>query len=80
MKPIRIVRHARRRMVHREITQEEIEAVLRQPQRVAPSLKGRQNVFGPSPGGWLRVTFLETADEVIVIAAVRQRGAGRGTP
>jgi len=57
MKPIRFDRHARRRMLQRGITQEEVEEVLRRPQRIEPSVKGRQNAFGPGPEGVVRVTF-----------------------
>ena len=80
MKPIRFDRHARRRMLQRGITQQEVEAILRQPQRIEPSAKGRQNAFCPAPHGLIRVTFRETADEFVVITVVRQRAAGRGSP
>jgi hypothetical protein len=76
MKPARFVRHARRRMIQRDITQEEVEEILRRPQRIESSVKGRQNAFGLTPKGLIRVTFRETLEEVIVITTVRQRSAG----
>ena len=78
MKPIRFDRHARRRMAQRGIAPEEVEAVLRSPQRIEPSVKGRENAFGPGSFGQVRVTFRETENEFIVITVVRQRTAARG--
>lgn len=80
MKPIRFDRHARRRMLQRGITDVEIEMVLRKPQRIEPSIKGRQNAFGRTVHGLIRVTFRETPDGVIVITAVRQRGVEGSSP
>jgi hypothetical protein len=64
-------------MLQRAITPQEVEAVLRQPERVEPSIKERQNAFGLGRHGTIRVTFRETAEEILVITAVRQR-TGRG--
>ena len=64
-------------MLQRAITPQEVEAVLRQPERVEPSIKERQNAFGLRRHGTIRVTFRETAEEILVITAVRQR-TGRG--
>jgi len=46
-------------MIQRDITQEEVEEILRRPQRIESSLKGRQNAFGLTPKGLIRVTFRE---------------------
>ncbi len=67
-------------MLQRGITDVEIELVLHQPQRVEPSIKGRQNAFGRTVHGMIRVTFRETPDGFIVITAVRQRGIGGSSP
>ena len=64
-------------MLQRGITVQEVEALLRQPERIEPSIKGRQNAFGPAPSGLIRITFRETPDAFIVITAVRQRDAVR---
>jgi hypothetical protein len=63
-------------MLQRGITDKEVEMVLREPQRIEPSVKGRQNAFGPGLHGMIRVTFRETPDGFIVITAVKQRGSG----
>lgn len=63
-------------MQQRGFTQDEVEALLREPERVEPSLKGRLNAFGHVPGGVARVTFRETPDELVVVTVVRQWKAG----
>ena len=78
MKPIRFDRHARRRKLQRAITPQEAEAVLRKPERLESSIRERQNAFGSGHHGIIRVTFRETADEILVITAVRQRTGGGG--
>ncbi|MFI5341563.1 MAG: DUF4258 domain-containing protein [Candidatus Methylomirabilales bacterium] len=75
MIPTRFSRHARRRMEQRGITQTEVESILRQPDRVEPSVKGRRNAFGSVPGGVVRVTFRETTQELVVVTVVRLRKA-----
>jgi hypothetical protein len=77
--PIRFDRYARRRMTQRAITPQEVEAVLRHPEWMEPSIKERRNAFGPGlRGDIVRVTFRETPDEILVITVVRQRSGGRG--
>lgn len=63
-------------MEQRGIGRDEVEAILRKPERVEPSLKGRLNAFGRMPGGIARVTFRETPGELVVVTVVRQRQAG----
>jgi len=67
-------------MLQTGITDKEVEMVLSQPERVEPSGKGRQNAFGPTNHGIIRVMFRETPDEFIVITAVRQGGSGGSSP
>jgi hypothetical protein len=79
MKPTRFSRHARRRMEQRGITQAEVESILSQPDRVEPSVKGRRDDFGSVRGGVARVTFRETAQELVVVTVVRQQRARGAT-
>ena len=65
-------------MLQRAITPLEVEAILRQPERVESSIKERQNAFGSGRQGAIRVTFRESANEILVITAVRQRTGGGG--
>lgn len=52
-------RHAKRRMNEREVTENEIEAVIAAPEYIEPSVKGRTNAFHFMSGRYPRVTFRE---------------------
>ena len=69
-KPIIYGRHARRRMNWRKISREEVESVVRNPERVEPTERGRKNLFGRGDARYIRVTVLESATHVQVITAV----------
>ncbi len=69
-KLIKYDRHARRRMRWRKISQEEIEKVLSNPERKEFSKYGRTNVFGHIGKRYVKVTFREYAEEILVITAV----------
>ena len=80
MKPIRFDRHARGRMAQRGINPSEVEAAIRHPERIEPSIKERVNAFGRGAGGTVRVTYRESPDEILVITGVRQRPRGEVKP
>ena len=63
-------RHARRRMRWRRISQEEVEGVLRDPERLEPTERGRMNAFKWVGNRYLRVTFRELESSVLVISVV----------
>ena len=63
-------RHARRRMNWRNISPDEIESVIRNPERVEPTERGRKNLFKRIGVRYIRVTVLESATHVQVITAV----------
>ncbi len=63
-------RHARRRMRWRRISQGEVESVLRKPDRLEPTERGRMNAFGWVGDRYLRVTFREFESSVLVISVV----------
>lgn len=67
MKPIRYDRHARKRMKDREVSEDEIEFVIKNPDSCEPSIKGRMNAFKFVNGRYLRVTFKEEMDRILVI-------------
>ncbi len=69
-KPVTYGRHARRRMNWREISREEVESVISNPERVEPTEKGRANLFSRIGSRRIRVTVLETATNVRVITVV----------
>jgi len=72
-KPIVYDRHARRRMKWRKITQAEVEEVLKNPEKIEPTERGRCNAFKTVGTRYLRVTFKETDKEILVISAVYKR-------
>ena len=63
-------RHARRRMRWRRISQEEVERVLRDPERLEPTERGRTNAFKWVGSRYLRVTFRDLESSVLVISVV----------
>ena len=67
MKPIRYDRHARKRMKDREVSEDEAEFVIKNPDACKPSIKGRINAFKFVNGRYLRVTFKEESDHILVI-------------
>ena len=69
-KSIRYDRHARRRMRWRNIKEEEVEQVVRDPERIEPTEHGRINAFRWVDGRYLRATFRELETELLVISVV----------
>jgi hypothetical protein len=52
-------------MKDREVTQEEAEMTIREPEYTEPSVKGRTNAYRFTGGRFLRVTFKEEPDHII---------------
>ena len=74
MKQIRYDRHAKRRMKEREVTEEEAEATIKKPEYIETSIKGRKNAYIFINERFLRVTFKEEDDHILVITVtVRKR-------
>ena len=73
MKPIRFDRHAKRRMKEREITEEEAEITIKNPEYTELSVKGRTNAFKFINGRFLRVTFKEESDYILVITVTMRK-------
>lgn len=78
MKSIRYDRHARRRMKEREITEEEAEITIKEPEFTKPSVKDRTNAFKFTGGRFLRVTFKEEPDHILVITVTMRKKPFRG--
>jgi hypothetical protein len=77
MKPVQYDRHAKRRMKDREVSQEEIELTLKNPDLLEQSIKGRTNAFNFLNDRYLRVTFKEEANRLYVITVtVRKKPFG----
>ncbi|MGQ3685413.1 MAG: DUF4258 domain-containing protein [Candidatus Loosdrechtia sp.] len=73
MKPIKYSRHARRRMKEREITKEEAEITINEPEFTEPGIKSRTNAFKCIGSRFLRVTFKDEPDHILVITAAMRK-------
>lgn len=73
MKPIRFDRHSKRRMKEREIKEEEAEITINKPEYTEQSVKGRTNAFKFIGGRFLRVTFKEEPDYILVITVTMRK-------
>lgn len=71
-KVIKYSRHARRRMKWRNISQSEVEHILRKPDKIDSSMGGRINVFKMINGRFIKVTYKESPDEILIITAVEK--------
>jgi hypothetical protein len=69
-KTIRFDRHARRRMKWRRISEEEVMRVLQNPDVFEKSIKDRMNAYKTIGKRYLKVTFKEASDEILIISAV----------
>lgn len=67
MKPLKYDRHARRRMKERTVTEDETEYVIKNPDLCESTTKGRINAFKFINGRYLRVTFKEEIDHIMVV-------------
>jgi len=70
MKPIRLTRHAKNRMRWRGVTEDEVERVLRSPERVESTRFGRTNAYAALQGRTLRVTYVDEEDALIVVSVL----------
>ena len=60
-------------MRRHEITEAEVESAIRTPQYLEPSEEGRVNAWTETSGKFLRVTFKESEDDLLVITAVKKK-------
>ena len=60
-------------MRRHEIEEAEIESAIQRPEFLQPSLEGRMNAWKEISGRFLRVTYKEEKDRILVISAVRKR-------
>lgn len=65
-KALRFDRHARRRMKWRRISEEEVTLILSSPDKTEQSVKGRINVYKTIGTRYIKVTYKEFSDEVLL--------------
>jgi len=78
MKFVRYDRHAKRRMKEREVTEEEAEMAMNTPDYIEPSVKGRKNAYKFIGSRFLRVTFKEEPENILVITITVRKRSFRG--
>ncbi len=60
-------------MKWRKISEQEVEAVLSVPDKVESTERGRSNAFRRLGSRYLKVTYRELSDEILIISAVDKR-------
>jgi hypothetical protein len=73
MKTVKYLRHARNRMRRHEISEAEVESTIENPEFMEPSIEGRINAWKEISAKFLRVTYKEETDGILVITAVKKR-------
>lgn len=73
-KPIRFDRHARRRMKWRKISEEDVLSVMNEPDKNEQSIKGRINLYKRIGQRYLKVTYKEFSEEILIISVVDKGG------
>ncbi len=73
-KAIRFDRHAKRRMKWRKISEEEALSVINEPDSNEVSIKGRINLYKKMGQRYLKVTYKEFPEEILIISVVDKGG------
>ncbi len=74
MKHVKYSRHAKRRMSERGVNEEEAALTIDNPELMERSVKDRKNAYRFINGRFLRVTFKENDDHILVITVtIRKR-------
>lgn len=77
MQPVKYDRHAKRRMKERDVVEDEVESIIKNPDFSEASVKGRTNAFKFLNGRYLRVTFKEESKYILVITVtIRKKPFG----
>ena len=73
VKTIKYTRHARNRMRLHGISEMDVELAIRKSEYLASSAEGRFNAWVEISGKFLRVTYKEEGDRLLVITAVKKK-------
>lgn len=63
-------RHARRRMKWRNISESEVEKTLMEPDKIESTKEGRKNVFKMVGNKYIKVTYREYQNEILIISVM----------
>ena len=69
-------RHARRQMKWRRVSEVEVMSVLDAPDRVEVSIDDRTNAYKLVDGRLLKVTYVEQAEDIVVITVIEKERVG----
>lgn len=69
-KVIKYDRHAHRRMKWRRISQDEVKQTLEEPEKTELTEEGRKNAFKAIGDRYIKVTYRELKDEILIISVV----------
>jgi hypothetical protein len=72
---VRFDRHARRRMKWRQISEDEVHLALENPDKIEESIRGRTNAYKFIGERYIKVTYREFSDEILIISVV-DKGKG----
>ena len=70
MKEIYFSRHAKRQMKWRNISIEEVRNTVSYPENMQDSIKGRKNAYKHLNQKWIKVTFKEEYDKIIIVTVI----------
>ena len=77
IKDIKYTRHAKNRMRSHKITNAEIESALKEPDFIDVTSAGRVNGWKKVAEKYLRVTYKQESDKILVITAVKKKKGWR---
>lgn len=78
MPVIKYDRHAKKRMKEREVSEDEAEAAINNPDFNEPTRKGRTNALKFMNSRYLRVTYKEESDSILVVTVTLRKKPFRG--
>ena len=67
---IHFSRHAKRQMKWREISEQEAVDTILSPEQGEASIKDRKNAFKHIGTKWLKVTFKQEGDNIVVVTVI----------
>jgi hypothetical protein len=77
VKPIIYTRHAKNRMRWHRIIETEVESALKAPEFLETSVENRLNAWVKISDKFLRVTYKEEGDRLLVISSVKKNKGWR---
>jgi len=78
MRAVKYNRHAKKRMKDRDVSEDEVLFVIKNPDSCEPSIKGRINAFKFIRGRHIRVTFKEESVHILVITVTIRKKPFQG--